>query len=114
MIPRLAETDIREALERQAAVAIIGPRQVGKTTLAREIAEDRPSVYLDLESPQDRARLQQPELYLEQQAGKLVVLDEIHRAPDLFQPLRGVIDRSRRAGRRTGLFLILGSASIDL
>lgn len=114
MIDRLAEADIRDALARQAAVAIIGPRQVGKTTLAHEIAEGVPSVYLDLESPQDRARLQEPELYFEQQAGKLVILDEIHRVPDLFQPLRGVIDRSRRAGRRTGLFLILGSASIDL
>ncbi len=114
MIDRLAEADIRDALARQAAVAIIGPRQVGKTTLAHEIAEGVPSVYLDLESPQDRARLQEPELYLEQQAGKLVILDEIYRVPDLFQPLRGVIDRSRRAGRRTGLFLILGSASIDL
>lgn len=114
MIDRLAEADIRDALARQAAVAIIGPRQVGKTTLAHEIAEGVPSVYLDLESPQDRARLQEPELYLEQQADKLVILDEIHRVPDLFQPLRGVIDRSRRAGRKTGLFLILGSASIDL
>ncbi len=114
MILRSAEQDIRAALGRQAAVAIIGPRQVGKTTLAQEIAEGQPSVYLDLESPQDRARLQEPELYFEQQAGKLVVLDEIHRVPDLFQPLRGVIDRARRAGRRTGLFLILGSASIDL
>ncbi len=114
MIPRLAEAEIRDALGRQAAVAIIGPRQVGKTTLAQEIAEGQPSVYLDLESPQDRARLQEPELYFEQQAGKLVILDEIHRVPDLFQPLRGVIDRARRAGRRTGLFLILGSASIDL
>lgn len=114
MIDRLAEADIRDGLARQAAVAIIGPRQVGKTTLAHEIAEGVPSVYLDLESPQDRARLQEPELYFEQQAGKLVILDEIHRVPDLFQPLRGVIDRSRRAGRRTGLFLVLGSASIDL
>ncbi|MDZ4762266.1 MAG: ATP-binding protein [Alphaproteobacteria bacterium] len=114
MIPRLAEVEIRSALDRQAAVAIIGPRQVGKTTLAHEIAEGRPSVYLDLESLQDRARLQEPELYFQQQEGKLVILDEIHRVPDLFQPLRGVIDRSRRAGRRTGLFLILGSASIDL
>lgn len=114
MIPRIAEADIRDALSRQAAVAIIGPRQVGKTTLAHEIAEGRPSVYFDLESPQDRARLQEPELYFDQQAGKLVILDEIHRVPDLFQPLRGVIDRARRAGRRTGLFLILGSASIDL
>ncbi len=114
MLTRLAETDVLAALERQAAVAILGPRQVGKTTLAHQIAEDRPSIYLDLESPRDRARLQEPELYFEQNAGKLVVLDEIHRVPDLFSPLRGVIDRARRAGRRNGLFLVLGSASIEL
>ena len=114
MIKRVAEIAIRAGLARQASVAIIGPRQVGKTTLALEIAAGQPSVYLDLESPQDRARLQEPELYFEQQAGKLVILDEIHRVPNLFQPLRGVIDHARRVGRRTGLFLILGSASIDL
>ena len=114
MIPRLAKQDIEEALARQAAVAIIGPRQVGKTTLALEIADSTSSVYLDLESPADRAKLQEPELFFGQQSGELVILDEIHRAPGIFQPMRGVIDRARRAGRRTGLFLILGSASIDL
>jgi predicted AAA+ superfamily ATPase len=114
MIPRIAQRDIEDALARQAAVAIIGPRQVGKTTLALEIAGERPAVYLDLESPADRAKLAEPELYFAGQAGNLVVLDEIHRAPGIFQPLRGVIDRARRVGRRTGLFLILGSASIDL
>ncbi|MBU6408566.1 MAG: ATP-binding protein, partial [Alphaproteobacteria bacterium] len=114
MIPRLAKQDIEEALARQAAVAIIGPRQVGKTTLALEIADSTSSVYLDLESPADRAKLQEPELFFAQQSGELVILDEIHRAPGIFQPMRGVIDRARRAGRRTGLFLILGSASIDL
>jgi uncharacterized protein len=102
MIPRLAEQEIREALGREAAVAIIFRRQVGKTTLAQEIAECRPSACPDLESSQDRARLQEPELYFERQAGKLVILDEIRRIPDLFQPLRGVIDQARRAGRRTG------------
>jgi predicted AAA+ superfamily ATPase len=114
MIPRLAQRDIEDALARQSAVAIIGPRQVGKTTLALEIAGERPAIYLDLESPADRAKLAEPELYFADQAGNLVILDEIHRAPDIFQPMRGVIDRARRAGRRTGLFLILGSASIDL
>lgn len=114
MLPREAEGQVLEALDRQPAVAIIGPRQVGKTTLALKIAGSRPSIYLDLEAPRDLARLQAPELFLEQHSGKLVILDEIHRAPSLFQVLRGAIDRSRRKGRRTGLFLILGSASIDL
>ena len=114
MIERLVEEDVRSALARQAAVGIIGPRQVGKTTLALKIAEGRPSVYLDLESPQDRAQLQEPELFFEREAAKLIILDEIHRTPDLFQPMRGFIDRQRRSGRRAGQFLILGSAAIDL
>ncbi len=114
MIERRIQRDVEEALDRQAAVAILGPRQVGKTTLALRVCESRPSVYLDLEAPQDLAKLRTPELLFEQHAGKLIVLDEIDRAPELFQVLRGVIDRARRAGNRTGLFLILGSASIDL
>ena len=76
MIDRLVEEDVRSALARQAAVGIIGPRQVGKTTLALKIAEERPSVYLDLESPQDRAQLQEPELFFEREAAKLIILDE--------------------------------------
>ena len=115
MIDRDIEISVEQALARQAAVAIIGPRQVGKTTLALKISETRPSIYIDLESPRDLARLQTPELFFEQHVDKkLVILDEIHRAPELFQVLRGVIDRARRKGRRNGLFLILGSASIDL
>lgn len=117
MIRRVAEENVRAALERQAAVGLIGPRQVGKTTLALQIAEERPSVYLDLESPQDRAQLQEPELFFERTAhetGKLIILDEIHRAPDLFQPMRGFIDRQRRRGQRTGQFLVLGPAAIEL
>ena len=114
MIERNIEKQVRDALGRQAAVAIIGPRQVGKTTLALKLGATLPSVYLDLESPQDTAKLSTPELFFEQNNDKLIILDEVHRIPDLFQVLRGVIDRSRRKGRRTGLFLILGSASIDL
>src|SRR5690606_32965136 len=96
------------------AVALIGPRQVGKTTLALEIAEARPSIYLDLESDADRAKLAEPELYLSEHEDKLVILDEVHRLPNLFQILRGLIDSGRRKGRRAGRFLLLGSASIDL
>jgi predicted AAA+ superfamily ATPase len=96
------------------AVALLGPRQVGKTTLALEIASIRPSVYLDLESERDRAKLDQAELYLAEHLDKLVILDEIHRAPGLFPVLRGLIDQARRAGRRRGQYLLLGSASLDL
>lgn len=114
MILRDAFPKILEALSRQAAVALIGPRQSGKTTLAHEIARSRPSLYLDLESSSDRAKLADPELFLGNHEDKLVVLDEIHRAPEIFQTLRVLIDRGRRKGRRTGRFLVLGSASMDL
>ncbi|MBX5463864.1 MAG: ATP-binding protein [Steroidobacteraceae bacterium] len=114
MLKRRCQAAVESALARQAAVALIGPRQAGKTTLALMIAETRPSIYLDLESAQDRAKLSDPELYFAQHPDELIILDEIHRAPDIFQTLRVVIDRSRRKGKRTGLFLLLGSAAIDL
>lgn len=114
MISRVAFRKVEEALARQAAVALIGPRQVGKTTLAHEIADGRPSIYLDLESRSDRDKLTDPELFLRDYEDKLVILDEIHRLPELFQALRGLIDQGRRKGRRTGRFLLLGSAAIDL
>src|SRR5437867_2849586 len=111
MIKRRAFATIERALDRQAAVAVIGPRQVGKTTLAREIGQDRDALYLDLESPRDRAKLAQAELFLREQKDRLVILDEIHRTPELFEILRGIIDENRRRGKRTGQFLILGSAA---
>jgi predicted AAA+ superfamily ATPase len=114
MIPRRALEPVKHALARQAAVALIGPRQVGKTTLAFEIAQTTPSLYLDLEAREDREKLSSAVLFLSVYADRLVILDEIHRAPELFQTLRGLIDEGRRAGRRTGRFLILGSAAIDL
>lgn len=100
--------------ETQAAVALIGPRQVGKTTLARQIADTINNVYLDLEKSADRTRLAEPWLFLPRYADRLVIIDEVHRAPELFCQLRGLIDEGRRAGNRTGRFLILGSASMDL
>lgn len=114
MIRRDALSTLQTALERQAAVALIGPRQVGKTTLALEIARSRKAVYLDLENPDDRRKLESPNLYLDRLEDDLVILDEIHRMPELFQTLRGSIDRGRRRDKRAGRFLILGSASIDL
>jgi predicted AAA+ superfamily ATPase len=71
-------------------------------------------LYLDLELPSDRAKLADPELYLAAHEDRLVILDEIHRLPGIFQTLRGLIDRRRRKGKRNGQFLLLGSASIDL
>ena len=114
MIPRIIVSDVERALNRQAAVALIGPRQVGKTTLALEIARSREALYLDLEDRDDRNRLAEPALFLDNVEDRLVILDEIHRMPELFQTLRGVIDRGRRRGRGRGRFLVLGSASIDL
>jgi predicted AAA+ superfamily ATPase len=114
MINRNIRQKTLTALSRQAAVALIGPRQVGKTTLALEIAQDRNSVYLDLEAREDREKLRNPALFLTKNENSLVILDEIHRMPELFQTLRGLIDKGRRKGLRAGRFLILGSASIDL
>jgi predicted AAA+ superfamily ATPase len=114
MIQRQARRQIEAALARQPAVGLIGPRQVGKTTLALDTAAERPSLYLDLEALADRERLSDPVLFLQRHADKLVVLDEVHRMPALFEALRGIIDSGRRAGQRTGRFLILGSAAIDL
>ena len=115
MIQRSITARIENSLSEQAAVAIIGPRQVGKTTLAREIAQSRPaSLYLDLEAREDREKLAEPALFLRQYESSLVVLDEIHRVPELFSSLRGIIDRGLRTGHGKGRFLILGSASIDL
>lgn len=114
MISRQIKTEISAALKRQAAVALIGPRQVGKTTLALEIGEAKDSIYLDLEDADDRNRLANPVLFFEGVEDKLVILDEIHHAPDIFKTLRGVIDKGKRKQKGKGRFLILGSASLDL
>jgi uncharacterized protein len=110
-IQRKLHARIRRLLQDFPAVAILGPRQCGKTTLALEIAKETgPSIYVDLERPSDARKLRDPELYFRQYQDRLVCLDEIQRQPDLFPLLRGVIDEHRRNGR----FLILGSASRDL
>jgi len=114
MIPRRLLPALTSALAESPAVALLGPRQAGKTTLALEVAKDRPSVYLDLESDADRAKLAEPELYLRQHEDKLVILDEIQRTPQLFRILRGLVDAGRRRGRGKGRFLVIGPASIDL
>ena len=111
---RALSKQLHSALAHSPAVALLGPRQVGKTTLALSLTDERPSIYLDLQAPSDIAKLSEPELYLADHQDKLVILDEIHRMPNLFPALRGLIDRARRIGRRSGMYLILGSASLDL
>ncbi len=114
MFHRQLQSRLLDEIGHSPAVALLGPRQVGKTTLALAVAQDRPSLYLDLESERDRAKLAEPELYLPEHRGSLVILDEVHRVPGLFPVLRGLIDQARRQGYRSGQYLLLGSASLDL
>lgn len=114
MIERLICRFVEDLLCEQAAVVLLGSRQVGKTTLAFEIGRKRESVYFDLERPEDRAVLESPNDFLPRHADKLVILDEVQRLPNLFESIRGLIDCYRREGRGIGRFLFLGSASIDL
>lgn len=116
MIDRQVLSQLQSKLQQAPAVVLLGPRQVGKTTLALEAARGWPqdSVYLDLERPADRMKLDDADGFLRMQGNKLVILDEIHRMPGLFEVLRGIIDERRRSGQRFGHFLLLGSASLDL
>ncbi len=114
MLPRRLSAHINHSLGHSPAVVLLGPRQVGKTTLALEVAETRASVYLDLEDEADRVKLSDPVRYFADHEHELVILDEVQRAPELFQRLRGVIDRRRRHGEPNGQFLLLGSAAMDL
>lgn len=117
LLRRLSDHVVR-ALSRYPAVALLGPRQVGKTTLARTriapAVEGRPVEYLDLENPSDLAKLSDPAGYLRSRDDRLVIIDEVQRAPELFTVLRSLIDERIIDERRNGHFLLLGSASIDL
>ena len=114
MLERLIKQRLLATIAQVPAVALLGARQVGKTTLAKTIAKDIDSIYLDLEAHEDLLKLSDPTSFLSGHADKLVILDEIQRSPELFLVLRGLIDKSREQGRRAGQFLLLGSASIDL
>lgn len=110
-IPRKQEAEIHQLLQNFPAVAILGPRQCGKSTLARHVLQSYPdALYLDLENPEDRQKLAAPELFFSGNEHRLVCLDEIQRIPELFPLLRSVIDRKEHNGQ----FLLLGSASRDL
>ncbi len=109
-LPRRAEAGLERALARAPAAVILGPRQCGKSTLARHVLAPLDAIYLDLQDRTDRARLTEPELFLEHHRHRLVCLDEIQLLPEFFSALRSEIDRDRRPGR----FLMLGSASRDL
>lgn len=114
MIPRNLKQQVERLLDKNPAVVLMGPRQVGKTTLAWEIAQQREALYLDLERPSDCAKISDIEQFCSLNAERLLVFDEVQRVPELFAPLRGIIDERRRGGRKNGHFLLLGSASIDL
>jgi uncharacterized protein len=121
-VPRQLLAQLTQRLQHSPAVALLGARQVGKTTLVFDLMQhwaqthpDQPEpLYLDLQSERDRAKLAQSELYLADHQDRLVIFDEVHRTPDLFATLRGQIDHMRRQGKRAGMYLLLGSASIDL
>ena len=114
MIARILEVKVAEALKRSPSVAIIGPRQVGKTTIAFHISATTPSIYLDLESTLDLQKARDIVSFHNSNQDKLIILDEVQRLPEVFVSLRGIIDGQRRKGNKAGQFLMLGSASLEL
>ena len=114
MIHRRLDNQLVKTLIRSATVVLTGPRQIGKTTLAFQLKEKIPALYLDLEDEQDRSKVIDIKSFQQQNKGKLIILDEVQRVPEIFAPIRGIVDKERRAGNRNGLFLFLGSASLDL
>lgn len=114
MIERRLQAEIQNRLQNSPAVALLGPRQVGKTTLAFALGEGQRAVYLDLENRTDLAKVQDIEAFHRANRDKLIILDEVQRLPEVFATIRGLIDAERRRGNKAGQFLFLGSASIEL
>lgn len=117
MIRRILEEKLIQGLKSMPVVVLLGPRQVGKTTLAMDLAKselDKPRHYLDLELDSDLAKLDDAESYLRRFENQLLVIDEIQRRPELFRIIRGIVDIRKRAGERAAHFLLLGSASKEL
>ncbi len=111
MITRLKEKEILDYLRYFPAVGIVGPRQCGKSTVAKLIVKRKKNaLYLDLENPEDRAKLTDPSLFLSQHKGKLICMDEVQFLPEIFSVLRGIID----VNKKNGQFLLLGSATPHL
>ena len=105
MIERKITSQLLQYLAQFPAVTLLGPRQVGKTTLAKKLGAKTESIYLDLENPQDIKKLEDPQGYLLKHRGKLVILDEVQRLPNIFQVLRGLIDEGIESGFPTGQYL---------
>lgn len=114
MIERRLHQHLHSLLQSNSAVALVGPRQIGKTTLALKVTDSIKGVYRDLEDPRDADQVRDIILFADQYPDQLIILDEIQRLPDLFAPLRVIIDQRRRTGQPYGQFLFLGSASLDL
>ena len=114
MIQRRVEKKVEEALKRSAAVALMGPRQVGKTTIALNISDTSTAVYLDLENTLDLQKIRDVSAFHSENRDSLIIMDEVQRVPEIFASLRGIIDKERRRGHKYGQFLFLGSASMDL
>ncbi|MEN8186005.1 MAG: ATP-binding protein [Bacteroidota bacterium] len=114
MIKRRLENIIKKSLERSSSVALLGPRQVGKTTLAKQISKTINSVYYDLEDSLDLVKVEDIKMLYLENRNSLIILDEIQRIPESFPQFRGLIDKERQEGNKSALFLFLGSASMDL
>lgn len=114
MVTRQLGPKLKAAIQRSPAVALTGPRQVGKTTLALSIIQDMPSLYLDLESRVDLQKVSDIEAFHAENRENLIMLDEVQRLPEIFPVIRGIIDKERQRGHKTGQFLFLGSASMAL
>lgn len=114
MILRRLESQIQQILRSSPSAALMGPRQVGKTTIALNLSEQIPAIYLDLENRLDAIKANDIDAFHAVNGGKLIILDEVQRTPEIFAPLRGIIDKERRKGNKSGLFLFLGSASMEL
>ncbi len=114
MIERWITKKLVKTINTVPVVALLGARQIGKTSLAKIIAKTQKSIYLDLESPEDLLKLTDPISFFTTHNDKFIILDEIQRAPELFNILRGIVDKNREKGKKTNQFLLLGSASMDL
>lgn len=116
MIKRAQYKQLIDSLNSVPVVALIGPRQVGKTTLALELANNfkKEVTYIDLELDSDFNKLTDAEAYLKRFSNQLLIIDEVQCKPELFRILRGIVDKRKREGEPSGQFLVLGSASSDL